>query len=104
MDSALVLPMFAHVVMAVCLYAFLTVVRAPAVWGVAAASDGANPWAGSSAYRRHSMAAPWIRMSSWAQGSGAPSATAIWAATRSIPVTISVTGCSTWSRAFTSMK
>jgi hypothetical protein len=33
-----------------------------------------------------------------------PSATRIWSATRSRPFTISVTGCSTCSRAFTSMK
>ena len=37
-------------------------------------------------------------------GSGSPSATASWSATRSSPVTISVTGCSTCSRVFTSRK
>ena len=35
---------------------------------------------------------------------GWPSAMRIWARTRSMPVTISVTVCSTWMRGFISMK
>ena len=62
---------------------------------------GAKPRAGSSALRRTSIA--WPR-----GGGGSPSSrppAAMWSCsrTRSAPVTISVTGCSTWSRALTSM-
>ena len=39
-----------------------------------------------------------------ATASGSPAATRICALTRSMPVSISVTGCSTWMRALTSMK
>jgi hypothetical protein len=35
---------------------------------------------------------------------GSPAAMRIWLFTRSMPVTNSVTGCSTWMRALTSMK
>ena len=42
--------------------------------------------------------------SSWRNGSGSPAATRNCHSTRSNPVTISVTGCSTWSRVFISRK
>jgi len=45
MSQALILPMAAHVVLAAFLYVLLTVVRAPAVWGIGRAPDGSNPWA-----------------------------------------------------------
>ncbi len=38
------LPMLVHVAMSAALYAALTVVRAPAVWGVGLRRDGTNPW------------------------------------------------------------
>ena len=63
---------------------------------------GLNPAAGSSALIRHSIAWPSSRTPAWDSLSRRPSATAICSATRSIPVTASVTGCSTWMRAFTS--
>jgi len=34
-----------HVGLAAVLYALLTLLRAPAVWGVGRSSDGTNPWA-----------------------------------------------------------
>lgn len=37
--------MAAHVALAAILYAMLTAARAPAVWGIGQAADGANPWA-----------------------------------------------------------
>ena len=37
--------MAAHVALAAILYAVLTAVRAPAVWGVGRSKDGSNPWA-----------------------------------------------------------
>ena len=43
--SELIYPMFFHVGWAALLYALLTVVRAPAVWGVGVRPDGSNPWA-----------------------------------------------------------
>lgn len=45
MPHPLLYPMALHVVLAALLYALLTVVRAPAVWGVGRAADGSNPWA-----------------------------------------------------------
>ena len=48
--------------------------------------------------------APLRQTSSWLMGSGSPEATLTCHSTRSIPVTISVTGCSTWSRVFISRK
>ena len=63
---------------------------------------GRNPAAGSSALIRHSIAWPRRQTSAWASRSPRPSAIAICSATRSSPVTASVTGCSTWMRAFTS--
>ncbi len=65
---------------------------------------GKKPLAASSAYTRHSMAWPCCRMSSCRQGRRAPPAMRICACTRSMPVTISVTGCSTWMRVFISRK
>lgn len=45
MSQTLVLPMAAHVALAALLYAWLTVARAPAVWGIGQGPDGTNPWA-----------------------------------------------------------
>jgi len=39
----IVLPMTAHVIWTALLYAALTVARAPRVWGIGRAPDGANP-------------------------------------------------------------
>ena len=65
--------------------------------------QGANV-AGSSAVTRHSMACPSKAHVVLVNGSGSPAAIRICSRTRSIPVTISVTGCSTWMRVFTSRK
>jgi hypothetical protein len=43
-------------------------------------------------------------MSSWRSASGLPAAISSCHFTRSTPLTISVTGCSTWMRVFISMK
>ena len=43
--SSLLVPMAAHVALVACLYALLTVARAPAVWGIGRRPDGSNPWA-----------------------------------------------------------
>jgi hypothetical protein len=45
MPQLLILPMAAHVALAVFLYVLLTAARAPAVWGVGRMSDSGNPWA-----------------------------------------------------------
>lgn len=45
MLNPLLYPMAMHVALAAFLYALLTVVRAPAVWGLGRGSDGSNPWA-----------------------------------------------------------
>lgn len=45
MSSSIVLPMAAHVGLTALLYVWLTVVRAPAVWGLGRRADGSNPWA-----------------------------------------------------------
>lgn len=37
--------MAAHVALTACLYALLTVARAPAVWGIGRRPDGTSPWA-----------------------------------------------------------
>ena len=42
---ALILPMAVHVALAAWLYVLLTVVRAPAIWGIGRLPDGGNPWA-----------------------------------------------------------
>ena len=42
--------------------------------------------------------------SAWLKPSGSPAAIRIWVVTRSMPVSISVTGCSTWIRQLISMK
>jgi len=39
------LPMLVHVFWVTALYALLTVVRAPSVWGIGSHPDGVNPWA-----------------------------------------------------------
>jgi hypothetical protein len=41
----LILPMVAHVGLAALLYVLLTIVRAPAIWGIGRRTDGSNPWA-----------------------------------------------------------
>ncbi|GAB3096053.1 MAPEG family protein [Lysobacter terrae] len=45
MSQTLIFPMAAHVALAAFLYVLLTVVRAPAVWGIGRSPDGSNPWA-----------------------------------------------------------
>ncbi|CAD7712573.1 hypothetical protein LMG31884_01680 [Xanthomonas hydrangeae] len=45
MSQPLILAMAAHVALAAFLYVLLTVVRAPAVWGIGRPKSGANPWA-----------------------------------------------------------
>jgi hypothetical protein len=45
MPNPLLYPMAAHVALTALLYAALTVVRAPSVWGVGRRADGSNPWA-----------------------------------------------------------
>ncbi|HET7932292.1 MAG TPA: MAPEG family protein [Rhodanobacteraceae bacterium] len=45
MQHSLILPMAVHVAFTALLYAWLTVARAPAVWGVGRRADGSNPWA-----------------------------------------------------------
>ncbi len=40
MINSIILPMFAHVMWTAILYALVTVLRAPKVWGIAAKSDG----------------------------------------------------------------
>jgi hypothetical protein len=45
MTGALVFPMAVHVAFTAVLYALLTVVRAPSIWGLGRAADGSNPCA-----------------------------------------------------------
>ncbi len=45
MLNPLIYPMATHVAWAAGLYALLTVVRAPAIWGLGRRADGSNPWA-----------------------------------------------------------
>ena len=45
MPHPLILAMAAHVALASLLYAWLTVARAPVVWGIGRRADGSNPWA-----------------------------------------------------------
>lgn len=45
LDTALLLPMTAHVALAASLYVLLTIARAPAIWGIGRRADGSNPWA-----------------------------------------------------------
>ena len=89
--------------------------KAPAASGQRAATtgpaDGRNPATGSSALSRTSMAWPPVSRaastSAWSSPSStnvAPSTIRSWSATRSRPRMSSVTGCSTWSRAFISRK
>lgn len=44
-NTLLLYPMAAHVALAAFLYALLTIVRAPAIWGMGRNADGSNPWA-----------------------------------------------------------
>ena len=70
--------------------------------------SGENDIWGSSVVMRHCMAKPWTLMSSWdlmpISSRVAPPAMRICDCTRSMPVTSSVTVCSTWMRGFTSRK
>jgi hypothetical protein len=45
MSHPLLVPMTAHVALAVFLYVLLTVARAPTIWGIGRLPDGSNPWA-----------------------------------------------------------
>lgn len=45
MTHPLIPPMVAHVALAATLYALLTLVRAPKIWGLWQLPDGSNPWA-----------------------------------------------------------
>lgn len=45
MPHQLILSMSVHVALTAFLYAWLTIVRAPAVWGIGRRPDGSNPWA-----------------------------------------------------------
>ncbi|GAA5161048.1 MAPEG family protein [Viridibacterium curvum] len=45
MSNPLIYPMAAHLALTAFLYALLTLVRAPAVWGLGRRPDGSNPWA-----------------------------------------------------------
>lgn len=45
MTHPLIYPMVAHVALAATLYALLTLVRAPKIWGLWQLPDGSNPWA-----------------------------------------------------------
>jgi hypothetical protein len=62
--------------------------------------EGAKSRSGSSALSRASMA--WPRSTGLGPVSFLPAATCSWALTRSIPLVISVIGCSTCNRVFTS--
>ena len=42
--SSLILPLFTHVLLCTVLYVFLTVARAPVIWGVGQTKDGSNPF------------------------------------------------------------
>ena len=66
--------------------------------------DGAKFCSLSSALMRHSIAWPLTQICSSLNDNGWPEARAICSFTRSMPVVISVTVCSTWIREFTSMK
>ncbi len=65
---------------------------------------GAKPACTSSAFIRHSMAHPASFTSFCLRVSSSPEAIRICCSMRSMPVIISVTGCSTWMRVFISMK
>jgi len=45
LDTALLLPMTAHVALTAFLYVLLTIARAPAIWGIGRRADGSNRWA-----------------------------------------------------------
>ena len=45
MAHPLILPMAVHLAFTTFLYALLTVVRAPQIWGIGQRQDGSNPWA-----------------------------------------------------------
>ena len=56
---------------------------------------GRKLFSGSSAHSRASMAQPFSARSPWLTDRGSPSAMRICSRTRSLPITASVTGCST---------
>ena len=75
----------------------------PGRWNVLSGPGLGAKVSGCSALTRHSMA--WPRgFKPFGISSFRPIATSICIFTRSMPVTISVTGCSTWMRVFISMK
>jgi len=43
--SNLITPMFMHILLCALLYVFLTLARAPSVWGIGKNKDGSNPFA-----------------------------------------------------------
>ena len=43
-SNPLIYPMVAHVGLTALLYVLLTIVRAPAIWGLGQRPDGSNPW------------------------------------------------------------
>lgn len=43
--SNLIAPMFMHILLCALLYVFLTLARAPSVWGIGKNKDGSNPFA-----------------------------------------------------------
>ena len=43
--SSLLAPMFMHILLCALLYVFLTLTRAPSVWGIGKNKDGSNPFA-----------------------------------------------------------
>ena len=43
--SSLITPMFMHILLCALLYVFLTLARAPSVWGIGKNKDGSNPFA-----------------------------------------------------------
>ena len=43
--SNLITPMFMHILLCALLYVFLTLTRAPSVWGIGKNKDGSNPFA-----------------------------------------------------------
>ena len=72
--------------------------------GAAAARAGRSGGGRCADPRRRDGPRPHDRAATGGSGSGPPSASSSWAATRSSPVTSSVTGCSTWIRPFSSRK
>ena len=76
----------------------------PGVWYWVMRPGEGTKVTGFSALMRHSIACPRFTMSRCRKRSFRPAATRICSCTMSMPVTISVTGCSTCTRVFISMK